>query len=69
MSREGLNPGENHIHGVVLFQVMWNLVEGSARVLVLRTGAGTRATGMQSEARWVQATLRVRVMVKVSVRG
>ena len=29
----GLDYGENHIRSVVLFQVMWNLVEGSTRVL------------------------------------
>ena len=28
----GLDHGENHIRSVVLFQVMWNLVKGSARV-------------------------------------
>ena len=31
---EGLDGGENHIRGVVLFQMMRNLVEGSARVRV-----------------------------------
>ena len=51
----GLDPGENHIRGVVLFQVMRNLVEGSARVQVPRAGAGTRAAGMRSDARRVQA--------------
>ena len=51
----GLDPGENHIRSVVLFQVMRNLVEGSARVRVPRTGIGTRAPGMRSNARQVQA--------------
>ena len=60
-----LDPGENCIRGVVLFQVMRNLVEGSARVRVPRTGAGTRATRMWSDARWVQAKSRVVVMVEV----
>ena len=63
----GLDHGENCIRGVVLFQVMRNLVEGSARVRVPRTGAGTRATGMRSDARRVQAKSTVVVMVEVGV--
>ena len=62
--------GENHIRGVVfLFQVVRKLVEGSARVRVVRTGAETLATGIWSNARRVQTIPRVRVMVKVGVRG
>ena len=51
----GLDYRENHIHGVVLFQVMHNLIEGSSRVRVIGTGTGTRATRMRSDARQVQA--------------
>ena len=51
----GLDPRENHIHRIVLLQVMWNLSEGSAKIRVIGTGAGTRATGMCSDARWVQS--------------
>ena len=51
----GLDHGENHIRDVVLFQVIRNLVEGSSRVQVPRTGVETRATGMRSDARQVQA--------------
>ena len=69
MSMEGLDHGENHICGVVLFQVMWNLVKGSARVRVPRTGAGIRAARMRSDARRVQAKPRVMVIVKAGVCG
>ena len=65
MSMDGLGHGENRIRGVVLFQVMRNLVEGSTRVRVPRTGAGTRATGMRSGAMRVQAKSRFVVMVEV----
>ena len=58
---EGLDHRENHILNVVF--IMQNLVEGSARVQVLRTGVGIRATGIRLDARWVQATPRVRVIV------
>ena len=66
---EGLDHRENHICSVVLFQVMWNLIKGSARVRVPRIGVGTRAAGMRSDARQVQAKLRVTVMVKAGVHG
>ena len=62
-----LNHRENHTRSIVLFQVMRNLVEGSARVRVPRTGAWTRATGMRLDARRVQAKSRVMVMVMVMV--
>ena len=63
----GLDRGETHIRGVVSIQVMRNLVEGSARVP--KIGAGTRATGMRSDARRVQAKPRVMVRVKVGDLG
>ena len=69
MSIDRLHHGENHIRSVVLFQVMWNLVEGSTRVRVPRTGAGTRAAGMWSDARQVQAKPRVPVIIKAGVRS
>ena len=60
-----IDPGENHIRSVVLFQVMRNLVEGSARVRGPRTGAGTRAAGMRRMPGRSKPKLRVTVMVKV----
>ena len=60
-----LDPKENHIRGVVLFQVMRNLIEGSARVRVPRAGAGMRAAGMCQMPGRSKPKLRVTVMVKV----
>ena len=57
---EGLDRGENHIRGVVTFQVMRNLVEGSARVRVSkdrgrdkgnRDAVGCQAGPSQAEGR------------------
>ena len=62
---EGVGHGENRIRGIVLLQVIRNLVKGSARVRVPRIGAGTRATGMRSDAMRVQAKSRVMVIVEV----
>ena len=65
---EGLDHGENHIRGVVFIsgdvEPYRRFRQGSSS----KDRAGTRATGMRSDARRVQATPRVRVMVKVGVR-
>ena len=47
----GLEYRDNHIHGVVLFQVMRNPLEGFANVRVSGIGIGTRATRMRSDTR------------------